>query len=59
MGKPKKPRKPEPPMEPTCYCGHVRDEHTTNEDFELAECTIEDCKCVMYENDPEFGGDDA
>ncbi len=31
-----------------CYCGHVRDEHERG-----GECTVEECKCVHFEHDPE------
>ena len=32
----------------TCTCGHVLDEHEHG-----AECTIERCPCVHFEEDPE------
>lgn len=42
--------------EPVCYCGHVRDEHCHGEDRGGTECTIEECKCVMFECDVEASG---
>jgi hypothetical protein len=32
-------------IEPTCVCGHVRDEHDGNV------CTIEGCACVHFETE--------
>lgn len=39
--------------EPTCYCGHVKDEHGDPDYPGSTVCMIENCECIAFERDPE------
>lgn len=43
--------------EPTCYCGHVKDEHGSDPDYPgSTACMIENCNCVAFDHNSEADG---
>lgn len=46
-------------MEPTCHCGHVRDEHGGDPKYPRAlACNVEGCHCINFEENEDADEDE-
>lgn len=44
-----------PVFEPTCECGHVRDEHDLSGGSNGRDCQVDGCDCINFTRDPDPG----